>query len=723
MENYKLVTTVYVNPTKGNDANTGSKLAPFKSLTRALKTIDMTLSRHPIAIAALPTDPLAADPLSPTIIHLASGLYSTASGEVFPLVVPKGVILVGKETTNGKGIIVSGSGKHYSQSFGWQEVAMVLLDDASVMGITLTNPQTKGTGIWIESSNPTLSNCTFRNCGREGVFICGTAKPLIVDSVFISNRAAGLLMAGNSKGEVWRNVVQKNKLGVVISDFAAPLIAKNQLSANHMGIALSRQANPVLRHNLLKANTLGGLKVNDRATPDLGHPQDAAGNIFRDNRHFDVHNNTSRNLISAGNELNPTQVKGVMDFITVTTQTAKTSLSNSNLNDIGGHWATAFIQALVAKGIISGFPDGSFRPEASITRAEAATIIAKTFQLPLIRNVKNFVDIQPGFWAEDAISRAAGMGFISGFPDGTFRPEKNLSKIHAILALTNGLKFTGGNPNTLQVYQDRAQIPSYATNAIAVATQKLLVVNYPESSQLEPLRDITRAEVVAMVYQALVANNQEQPIISPYIVNPDTDMPSFSDLRGHWAENFIRALVSMGLTSGFNNGTYRPNKLMNRAQYAALVAAAFQPAIKDREPQFTDVPQSFWAYRPIQIAANSGFVGGFSDRTFRPNQNVGRLQVIVSLVNGLNLSATDGDVFDHYTDIEEVPVYARKAVYIAIRNKIMVNYPDSKKIQPYQKATRAEVAAMVYQALVTTGRTPAIDSPYVSSLYNFKSRP
>ena len=702
MENYKLVTTVYVNPTKGNDANTGSKLAPFKSLTRALKTINITRS--------------------PTIVHLASGLYSTNSGEVFPLQVPKGVILIGKEATKGKGIVISGSGKYRSPSFGLQQVAMVLLDDASLMGITITNNQNRGTGIWIESSIPQITNCTLKNCGREGIFICGNAKPLIVDSTFIGNGGAGLLMAGNSKGEIWRNVSQKNKLGIVISDFAAPLIAKNQLSANQIGIALSRQARPVLRHNSLKANTLGGLRVNDRSTPDLGHPDDAAGNIFRDNRHFDVHNNTSTKLISAGNELNPTQIKGVVDFIAVTTQTAQANLSHSTLNDLGGHWANTFIEALVAKGIISGFPDGSFRPEAPITRAQFATIIAKTFHLPIIRNVKNFIDIQPGFWAADAISRAAGMGFISGFPDGTFRPEKNLSKIHAILALTNGLKFKGGNPNILQVYQDRAQIPSYATNAIALATQKRLVVNYPEVSLLEPQRDITRAEVVAIAYQALVASNQEEPIISPYIVNPNINMPSFSDLRGHWAENFIRALVSMGLTSGFQNGTYRPNKLMNRAQYAASIAAAFEPAVKVRAPQFSDVPENFWAHKQIQIAASSGFVSGFNDRTFRPHENVGRLQVIVSLVNGLNLSATGEDVLEHYTDIEEVPVYAHRLVYIATSRQIMINYPDPKTIQPYQKATRGEIAAMIYQALVAVGKAPAIDSPYISNLYNSSSR-
>lgn len=272
-----------------------------------------------------------------------------------------------------------------------------------------------------------------------------------------------------------------------------------------------------------------------------------------------------------------------------------------------------------------------------------------------------------------------------------------------------------GNPNVLTVYGDRAQIPSYATNAVAVATQKLLVVNYPKTEQLEPLRDITRAEVAAIIYQALVAIGQEKAIASPYIVNPDVDIPSFSDLKGHWAEAFIRGLVSMGLTTGFADGTYQPDKPMTRAQYAALVAAAFNPTAKRAAIDFTDVPKNFWAAKAIEIAASGGFVSGFSDRTFRPDQNVQRLQVIVSLVNGLALPAADSNTLVTYKDRDTIPEYARKAVATATQQQIVANYPDPKLLVPVREATRAEVAAMVYQALAAIQRTTAINSPYIVS--------
>jgi hypothetical protein len=270
------------------------------------------------------------------------------------------------------------------------------------------------------------------------------------------------------------------------------------------------------------------------------------------------------------------------------------------------------------------------------------------------------------------------------------------------------------------VYRDRAQIPSYATNATTVATQKLLVVNYPQVDQLEPLREITRAEVAVLIYQALVATGLENPLPSAYIVKPETEIPSFSDIVGHWAEPFIRALVSMNLTQGFTDGTYQPDQVMSRAQYTALIAAAFNPPAKRPSPEFTDIAKDFWAANAIEIAARGGFVGGFSDRTFRPTQNVQRLQVIVSLVNGLGLAVTELPAAAPryqktltYIDEDKIPEYARTAVTIATQQRIIVNYPDPNLLAPTREATRAEVAAMVYQALVASQRTKVINSPYV----------
>ena len=188
-------------------------------------------------------------------------------------------------------------------------------------------------------------------------------------------------------------------------------------------------------------------------------------------------------------------------------------------------------------------------------------------------------------------------------------------------------------------------------------------------------------------------------------------------MKGHWAEDFIRALVSMNLTSGFADGTYQPDKPMTRAQYAALVAAAFNPSSKRSAPEFTDIPKEFWAYQAIQVATVGGFVGGFGDRTFRPNQNVQRLQVIVSLVSGLGLTPAACDTLQAYSDKNAIPESARIAVATATRQQIVVNYPDIKRIQPNREATRGEVAVMVYQALVAIGRTPKINSPYVVSSF------
>ncbi|MFM2061176.1 MAG: hypothetical protein RLZZ507_846 [Cyanobacteriota bacterium] len=680
-----VVATLHVNSVTGNDTNTGSRLSPFRTITRALKTTT-----------------------SPGIIQLAPGTYSTSTGEVFPLIIPGEMLLVGNESNKGQGIIISGSGEYQSPSFGLQNITLLLLGDASILGITVTNPVNKGTGIWIESTAPTLANNTFSQCGREGIFSTGKAKPAILDNVFIQNVASGLMMARYSKGEVLRNVFENNPVGIAISDFAAPLVANNKLIKNRLAMGISRDASPVLRRNLICQNTQGGLLINGNAIPDLGKPQDPADNIFRDHKEFDIQNISSQKVISVGNQLNPAQVKGVIQFLAATTDTPSQVAISTSFSDLYGHWATAFIEALVNKGFISGFPDGTFQPATPITRAQYAALITKTFQLPASNNLNRFKDVRNDFWAASAIASAADGGFLNGFPDGTFRPGQNLTKVQAIVSIVNGLKFTGSNPNGLKVYSDRAQIPSYAINAVTIATQKLLIINYPQLELLEPLREITRAEVAALIYQALVSRSEAEVISSPYIVKPDTEIPSFSDLVGHWAEPFIRALVSMNLTQGFADGSYQPDKPMTRAQYAALIASAFNPTPKRPATDFTDVPGDFWAAKAIQIAARGGFVAGFSDRTFRPHQNVQRIQVIVSLVNGLGLPAANNNLLIPYTDRNSIPEYARTAIATAIQQNIIINYPDPKLLAPTREATRAEVAAMIYQALVAIKRVKPI---------------
>ncbi|MBD2577166.1 S-layer homology domain-containing protein [Oscillatoria sp. FACHB-1406] len=674
---------LYINPTTGNDNAVGSQTAPLKSLTAALKR-------------ATPG----------TTIQLASGTYGNT--EVFPLSVPANVTVLGDESTKGKGISIVGSGVYPSATFGGQNVTLLLDSLAQLRGVTVTNPASKGTGIWIESTAPTVANCTLSQCQRDGIFVTGNGKPKIFDCAFVRNAYSGVFFGRNGKGEVRRNRFSQTGYAIVGSDDSAPLLSDNQLLENRIGVMLSRQSKPVLRRNLFSKNADAGLSVQERSRPNLGNSQDPAGNVFEGDRAID--NQTGLAIASVGNQLNPAAVRGNVEFVAAIVP--ETPSGPTRFADIDRHWAEAFIDSLVQRGLMSGFPDGTFKPEASLTRAEYAAAIAKIFDLPRqLGRTNQFWDVPANFWATAAIQKAADMGFISGFADGSFRAQQNLTRTEALVSIVSGLGLSGGNPDVLLLYRDRAQIPPYATAAIATATQKRLVVNSPDPKQLNPLRDITRAEIAALLYQALVATAVADFLPSPYIVNPDAAVANFTDTPNHWAADFIHRLSSLELISGFSNGSFKPDAPLNRAEYAAFLVRIFNPSPVRPAVQFRDIPPKFWGLNAIQQAYRAGFLSGFPDGTFHPEQTLRRVHLIVSLASGLALPAADESYLNAYEDRASIPAYARSAVAAATKAEIVVLYPKARDLD--REVTRAEAAAMMDCALVYRKRVGAIASPYI----------
>ncbi|HIK29462.1 MAG: S-layer homology domain-containing protein [Oscillatoriaceae bacterium SKW80] len=185
------------------------------------------------------------------------------------------------------------------------------------------------------------------------------------------------------------------------------------------------------------------------------------------------------------------------------------------------HWAKGFIEALAARGIIKGFPDGSFRPNEPVTRAQFAAMVRQAFNMPKIRSAIAFRDVPSNFWAYRAIADAYEMGFMSGYPGNIFSPNENIPRVQVLVSLANGLQYTATRPTSTlsQVYNDAAAIPSYALNSIQAATEKGIVVNYPNVKFLNPNQIATRADVAAFIYQALVNAGQVAAISSPYIVS------------------------------------------------------------------------------------------------------------------------------------------------------------------------------------------------------------
>ncbi|MGB3765703.1 MAG: S-layer homology domain-containing protein [Phormidesmis sp.] len=185
-------------------------------------------------------------------------------------------------------------------------------------------------------------------------------------------------------------------------------------------------------------------------------------------------------------------------------------------SDIGNHWASGCIVALARRKLINGYPNGTFRPLATVARAEFAALMQRVFPNLLTKQpVAQFTDVKAQYWASGAIAWASERGLFSGYDDGTFRPGQTLSRAQAILVLIAGFSagqsaepvgFESENvpPDALaEQFLDAAEIPDYAREAIAQALDQKILATLDQPRPLRPAKAVTRGEVAALFCQAL----------------------------------------------------------------------------------------------------------------------------------------------------------------------------------------------------------------------------
>jgi hypothetical protein len=194
----------------------------------------------------------------------------------------------------------------------------------------------------------------------------------------------------------------------------------------------------------------------------------------------------------------------------------------------------------------------------------------------------------------------------------------------------------------------------------------------------------------------------------------------FSDVNAsYWARPFIEALADEGIIAGFPDGSFGPDQPVTRAQFAAIVRQAFDQPEERSAINFGDVPANYWATDAIAEAYRQGFLSGYPGGIFRPEQEIPRVQALVSLTNGLDVNASGSinEALNTYRDADQIPGYAEDEVAAATENAMVVNYPNIDTLRPQQAATRADIAAFIYQALVDQGRMPALQSGLSASNY------
>jgi parallel beta-helix repeat protein len=286
------VNQLFVNPNMGNDQRgNGSQIAPFQTITQALRIAPQN-----------------------TVIMLAPGTYSPQTGEKFPLILRAGVALQGDMPNKGRGVNIVGGGDYLSRNFGRQNVAIVGANQTSVTGVTVTNSNSRGYGLWIESVNTVVEENTFTGNTQDGISIAGNGTPAISKNYFYSNGANGITASGYSRPEIRENIFQRTGFGINVVQNAAPIIVDNQISDNRAGIVVQANSTPILRNNLIQASQEDGLVVVAQAMPDLGNSREPGGNKFDNNRRYDINAKAAKQVIYAfGNNVAKNRIIGNVD--------------------------------------------------------------------------------------------------------------------------------------------------------------------------------------------------------------------------------------------------------------------------------------------------------------------------------------------------------------------------------------------------------------------------
>jgi hypothetical protein len=181
------------------------------------------------------------------------------------------------------------------------------------------------------------------------------------------------------------------------------------------------------------------------------------------------------------------------------------SSASAATENLSTHWAGDQVKRWVAAGYLSGYNDGTVKPDASITRAEFVALVNRTFILPpssvtvsAYGGGSAFSDLPASGWAYNAVMSAAQAGYLSGYSDGTIRPNEKVTRQEAaaIIAKVSGL--TPRPASSLSGFSDYDKIASWSKGSVAAVIEQGYMSGYPDGT-FKPEKPLTRAEAVVLL--------------------------------------------------------------------------------------------------------------------------------------------------------------------------------------------------------------------------------
>lgn len=183
---------------------------------------------------------------------------------------------------------------------------------------------------------------------------------------------------------------------------------------------------------------------------------------------------------------------------------------NNSFSDVSSYyWASCDITKLAMNDVVVGYPDGMFKPSRNISRAEFATMLIKGFNKEDCASTTNFFkDVPSSHWANSMIGQAVHENLLKGYPNRTFKPSNPVTRAEVLSAIAKVLPCEMDQCKAQEVlskYCDGKTVPAWAQVPIAKALDQGVLANSPNPNVIAPNKNATRADVASMLQAARIA--------------------------------------------------------------------------------------------------------------------------------------------------------------------------------------------------------------------------
>lgn len=287
----------------------------------------------------------------------------------------------------------------------------------------------------------------------------------------------------------------------ILSSETGILTQQNTLSSNISGVAVSSEGQVTGAATQMPC-------LNESPTRHNGIPIDRNERLM-DGNNCPIDFQSSNSIEAIKKSFVPYEIPNMANNNNMTGAAA--NLGGCSFPDVPQNfWAACDIDKLATNNVVVGYPDGYFKPNRNITRAEFATMLVKGFNLDKCDMPREnlFKDVPTSNWANPAIAKAVDEDLLAGYPNGKFEPNHPVTRVEALSTIAKGMTCDIDQckaDEILSKYADGGSVPNWARIPVAKSLENGALKDSPNPNMIMPHKEASRAEVAAMMQTVRVA--------------------------------------------------------------------------------------------------------------------------------------------------------------------------------------------------------------------------